>query len=112
MRTLLLILATAGVLALPATPSEATSDRRSALERSGRGGQARPHVPPQRGANSVRPFEAWQGASWKRCPACRRPERARSDAGGPSIPEPSGALLFGLGALALRSRLGAGRGSR
>lgn len=112
MRTLLLILATAGGLAVPATPSEATSDRRSALERNTRAGQARPHVLTQRATKSARPFEAWQEGSWKRCPECRRPERSRSDALGAAVPEPSGALLFGLGALALRSRLGAGRGSR
>jgi len=112
MRTLLLILATAGGLAVPATPSEATSDRRSALESNIRAGQARPQVLTLRAPKSARPFGAFQETSWKRCPECRRAERSRSDVGGANVPEPSGALLFGLGALALRSRLGAGRGSR
>jgi hypothetical protein len=110
MRKLLLIL-TAGLLIGPAIPSEATSERRSGLERNPRVGRVQLHLPQQGGLKPIRPFGAWKEGSSKRCPECRRAERSRVGAGGPSVPEPSGALLFGLGALALRSRLSA-RGSR
>lgn len=113
MRTLLLVLATSGLLALQASPGLASPDRRSGLERGSGVGTVRAKVPQVK--KPVRGFTGWQ-SSFKRCPECRRTDRLVGGAGGvpgpgPSVPEPSGALLFAIGALALRSRLGA-RGAR
>jgi len=121
MRTLLISLTAAGLLGTGPLVAQATPDRAGTLQpgrdADARGvgfeGMARFHD--QRGA--------WRDGGDKRCPTCRvyrgnvGAEPAVPGTGvpgpeapAPAVPEPGAAVLFALGALAVRAR--AGRRSR
>jgi hypothetical protein len=104
-------LAVAGAIALlSAEPATATPDRGSlhALRAGREGGSSISFRIPK----ALQRPGAAKDAPGKRCATCRGAGRApvRGPAA-PAVPEPTGALLFGLGALATR-RLAGGRSAR